>query len=466
MITASKGNTEAFPTNWTVGSWSMFFLWYQIMTAMFDSYYMYFYNVNLKLPVIWITGVIWISTIWGAVNEPLIGYFSEINLPVTRKIGKRRPWAIVGACLAILGFVLYYTPVSGTPIINPLPVAIWMCIMMCVYNTGLTLADVNVQSLFPDKFRSTKARHKVQSWVTPISLTALVIAQILPSQLLLNKNDVSQYTKFTLFAGIILVVTFIGSFYGLKEDKEVIDRYYYTKKENKENFLKTVKNCFRQKAFVMMVLMLLAYGVVIGTMLASVPYMFTYLIRGSESYTIVATAGLVSAGIFTSPLWAKLFAKLNDNKKSFAIAGVIFAISTMLIGFSKNIATGLIFVTLYGGTMAAFWMLNPIILADVYDERAVLYKTTERGAAVGIMQFMTRLSRLVMSTMIAIIYTVTGFDPSLTEQTDRALMGVRLQAGIIPGLLFLIVLLIWIKYYPLNKERTLEIREELKKMKL
>ncbi len=458
------------PSTATTLSYSAYFFWYQFMTGIFDVFMIYFYNVKLNLDIIWVTAAIWVYTIWDAFNEPIVGFLTDRITKYTRKYGKRAPWIFIGGILAITGFILVYVPPVTDGSVYPILLFLWMCFSYCLYDTGLTMADINIIALFPDKFRSQPARRKVQTWQTPISLMALPLSALLPSMLLFN-DDVISYRIFALIAGAILIVTFILGIYGFKEPPEVIDRYYYAKPEHRENFWTALKNSFKQRAWVAMLIIGYGYGLVIGALQSSVPYVMDFLLKSvlnpvNDFLFFIIMGGMVMGGALFSPLWSLLFKKINNNKISYLVAGFTLAATTILNGFIVNELTAIIYVTIFGISMGAFWILNSLILADVYDQRTVMYKTDQRGAAVGVMGFMGRFGRLIMITMIALIQVTTGFNPGLPVQTSLAKIGLRLQMGIIPGIFYAVLLIIWIFIYPLNKKKVEDVRNQLKELKL
>ncbi len=156
-------NTISFGS---AGFWSMF------AYGVFGAYFFFFYEVAVGLNAIFIATAMIIFTIWDAVNDPLIGYLTDHITKLTRRFGKRFPWIIVGIIPANFVFALMFMPPMVNAATDPMPIFIWIVVTTCLFDSLATLCFINVESLFPDKFRTGKARRKARGWGTPLSMIA------------------------------------------------------------------------------------------------------------------------------------------------------------------------------------------------------------------------------------------------------------------------------------------------------
>jgi GPH family glycoside/pentoside/hexuronide:cation symporter len=78
----------------------------------------------------------------------------------------------------------------------------------------------------------------------------------------------------------------------------------------------------------------------------------------------------------------------------------------------------------------------------------------------------TTLARKVTSavsvTFIGPILELTGYQPNVAQQSERAVQGIRLIIGPIPAVLLVIGIIIAYKY-PLDRKEFMKIVEELKR---
>ena len=73
---------------------------------MYTAYAAFFYNDKMNLPLVMISAGMALFTVWDAFNDPLVGFFSDRT---RTRIGRRRPWLLVGAPLFCL-FLYCFSP--------------------------------------------------------------------------------------------------------------------------------------------------------------------------------------------------------------------------------------------------------------------------------------------------------------------------------------------------------------------
>ncbi len=464
MISIEK-KSEKKTTTLTALSWGMYLFWYQFLTGVFDVFLVYFYQIRLGLDIGLITAAIWIYTIWDAINDPLVGFLTDRLYNFTPKWGKRFPWIVLGAIITTITFVLTYSPPILDGNENPTGLFMWLCAVLCVYDMGLSFAEINSAGLFPDKFRTDRDRCKVQSWAAPIALLALPLSTLLPEEFLMHQNTPAAYRTFAMLSAVILIVTMALAIYGIKEDKATIARYYQAKLEKRENFFQSLKTSFKQRAWVGMLVVGFGYLYIISAIQGTVPYYVNFAIATDNRMAfMILMSTMVGGAMIASPIWGFIYKKIADNKKSYLIAGMCMVVSAIAFAFANTLLTAILAMSIYGFSMGAFWVLNNIILADVYDERAVIQGSDQRGAAIGVYHFFGKFSRILQISVIYLVQLATSFDPARAVQSPAAIFGIRLQIGILPAIIFLLFLIFFWKFYPLDKNRVKEVRAELKEL--
>ncbi len=452
-------------TTLTALSWGMYIFWYQFLTGIFDVFLVFFYQIRLGLDIGLIAAAIWVYTIWDAINDPLIGFLTGRLHKFTPKLGKRFPWIILGAIITTIAFVLTYSPPILDGNENPIGLFMWLCAVLCVYDTGLSFAEINSAGLFPDKFRTDTDRRKVQAWTVPIALLALPLSTLLPEQFLINRDTPDAYRAFAMLSAVILIVTMALAIYGIKEDKETIARYYRAKPEKRENFFQSLKTSFQHRAWVGMLVVGFGYLYMINAIQGTVPYYVNFAIETDNSMAfMILMSTMVGGAMIASPIWSVIYKKIGENKKSYLLAGTCMVVSAIAFAFASTLLTAIFAMSIYGFSMGAFWVLNSIILADVYDERAVIQGSDQRGPAIGVYNFFGKFSRILQISVLYLIQLATSFDPDSAVQSPSAIFGIRLQIGIIPAVIFLLFLVFFWKFYPLDKNRVKEVRAELEEL--
>jgi len=448
----------------SAGFWSM------LAYGVFNAWLMYFYETAVGLHIVWIFWAMLIFTVWDAINDPLLGFLTDRITKYTRKVGKRFIWIVIGIIPANFVLALIFMPPTVNPTTDPLPLFWWIVFTACLFDSLTTLALVNIEALFPDKFRTDKARRKARGWGTPLSMLALPVANIVPPIILGLYGGIDvQAAYIPMILLIVGTVTPISLLLlpGMHENKEMIERYYISK-EKPESFVAALKSTLKQKSFVYYIILFFGFQVVIGSLTASIPYAVNFVLPaapfGVEVNMIILFAFFLNASIISVPFWIWVAKKIKNNKKTALIGGYCLVIATFLTTFYVNIFDSMIYQTLLGFAMGNFWALLTIYFSDVLDERVVLTKSPNRGTTVGIASFLNRFARAAQIGIFTIVHILTGFVEGASTQTPEAQIGIRLHMTLIPSIVLLICTIIYWKYYPITPQIWMENKQKLKEL--
>jgi len=446
-------NTISFGAS---GFWTMF------AYSVFGAYFFFFYEVAIGLNAIFIATAMIIFTIWDAVNDPLIGYLTDRITKLTRRFGKRFPWIIVGIIPANFLFALMFMPPMVDASSNPMPIFIWIVVTTCLFDSLATLCFINVESLFPDKFRNGKARRRARGYGTPLSMIALPVSAIIPP-LMITFDDPASYIPMAFLCVGILTVVSILFLPGMWENKEMIDRYYVNQMKP-ETFIAALKSTLKQKSFRYYIIIFFGFVVVTNSLTASIPYAVFVVLQGDESDAILLFAMFLNGALISVPFWIYFNKRLNNNKKSAVIGGITLTCGSFITFFYTGVYDSMVYIFILGFTMGNLWTLTGVYFADVLDERVALTRSPVRGTTVGVLSFFNRLSRGAQIAIFAIVHILTGFVAGSQNQTELAKLGVRLHMSVIPAIVLLICTLIFWKKYPLTPEKSLEIRKQIQEL--
>jgi len=445
--------------------------WSMLAYGVFNSYLIFFYEAVIGLNIVYVFWAMLIFTVWDAINDPLIGYLTDRITKYTRKVGKRFIWIVIGIIPANLVLALVFMPPAGNPATNPLPFFWWIVFTTVLFDSLYTLCFVNINALFPDKFRTDRARRRASGWGTPLSMLALPVANIVPPIILglfggIN-NQAAYIPMIWLIIGTIAPIS-LFLLIGMRENKEIIERYYISK-EKPESFIAALKSTLKQKSFVYYIILFFGFQLVTGSLTASIPFAANYALPGppfgTEINMILLFATFLQAAVISVPIWIWIAKKLKNNKKSALIGGVCLIGGTILVPFSIwNIWFSMVSMTILGFTMGNFWALFTIYFADVLDERVVLTKSPRRGATVGVSAFLSRFARGAQIAIFAIVHILTGFVEGSPTQSQLAQIGIAFHMGWIPAIILTICTLIYWKFYPITPQIWMENKKKLKEL--
>ena len=110
-------------------------------------------------------------------------------------------------------------------------------------------------------------------------------------------------------------------------------------------------------------------------------------------------------------------------------------------------------------------MLSPVF-ADCYDEIAVKIKKHQQTTLIGIRNVFVRISVVIQSFVIAIIYALTQYNPGDDSHQLGALLGLRIIQGLLPFIVCIVGALIFYKWYDLKGTKKQEVTRKLRELGL
>ncbi|MFX0135858.1 MAG: hypothetical protein ACFFDN_19600, partial [Candidatus Hodarchaeota archaeon] len=99
---------------------------------------------------------------------------------------------------------------------------------------------------------------------------------------------------------------------------------------------------------------------------------------------------------------------------------------------------------------------------DVMDSVCVDAERHVESTMIGIRTFFLRMSYLIGGGIIALVHILTGYIPGASQQSDSAILGIRLHAGLIPAIMLFVAAFLVIKFYTLKGDRKRECLETLR----
>jgi GPH family glycoside/pentoside/hexuronide:cation symporter len=469
FIMASYGCRELF------GNW---------IAQAFGFMVFFFYEVVVGLDVVLAAFGFLLYSVWNAVNDPLVAYLTErFHMPWEKKWNLRRfPWIIIGALPWLLTFsLIFMVPAEWDPISDPndnWPVFFWFVITMCIYDTTLTTYDVNVLSVYPEKFQDLDERRTVQGFGTILGIISLVLAATIPPMFITTGVRETYQTAALVSTGLGFII-FLFMIPGVWEDKKMrkmnLQRRETLKDVKTEPFLKVAKSAITNRNFAAKVTLFFGYQVGAVMLQYSAFYIVVYLLDEEASFITYLLGAMLIGALVSVPVWLYLSHKIDNNKKLSVVGAIIMFFTFIPMIFVADAISWIIVLFFFGIGLGGQWFTDPPTLADVIDDAAVREGKKAPGIYFGYQAFFIRLGYSTIAITIAIVHVLTGFvggAPSLKELRERsptpdlALFGIRIHAAIVPAILIFITILIFWKYYELTPDKVAANRAKLKELGL
>lgn len=464
---------ETIYSNLNILSFSMYQIVWSIIVSALNLTYFFFYHTVVGLEPVLIFLAMAIFTVWDSINEPLIGFLVDRNFKWTRKWGRRFPWVVVSIIPWCLSFYLIYTPPNIDPTINPWPVFGWLIMSFFIFDTCVTILDVNVGTLRADKFRSDTQRKRYSKFFGPVDMIAVALGTMIPPLFLFMGNTRASYA---LMAAIIAFLTIIFSILFLpsvREDKNIIDRYY-SKEYERMSFFKGMKEVVKQKSFMVFYASYTTFGIATTLMTAMGLYMVTFILNAGEDVFIMLMATFLIGAMISVVLWHKYLKKINNTKKVYTIGGFVLCAALIPLSFFVTLVDFFIFFFIAGLAMGCIWTLGvPVVLSDVQDDYVVRTGKNQKGMILGTWALIGRFTSFFDELLITIVFAITMFPAGIStlqglidSGANVALIqwGLRFLIGIIPMCILLLGVLVFWKAYPLGPEKVAENKAKLEEI--
>jgi glycoside/pentoside/hexuronide:cation symporter, GPH family len=413
-----------------------------------------FYETEVNLNAGLVALVVILYSIWNAVNDPLIGFFTARPLRLSARLGRRFPWILLGSVTCGLVFFLVFAPPAG---LSQIGLFFWFLATYCVYDALYSTWELNYQSVFPDRFRSGSERAKAAGISTLIGVFGIAAGAVVPTFIIKYGVPSTYLTTAAVFAAasILLALILIP---GVRETPAMIERYLEQEKKRAEapSFWKFLKDAFKFRDFLAFILLYFFYQAAVLSMTASIHYVGDYVVGRS---TTLIFAGMLVGALAAVPIWLAIGKKVKSSQTLLAAAAVALGLLCLPLFFASSYWSFVAAMFGWGLAFGGFWMTMTPAMADVIDEVVVKTGRRDDGMILGIRAFFGRLAYAVQALSFWLVHEATRFaqDPRSAE----AQLGIRIHTALIPALLLALGVIVFLRMNTLNDKKAEAYRAEL-----
>lgn len=402
-----------------------------------------------------------VSKIWDVIIDPWIGARSDRSLART---GGRRRFMVIGAILLPVFFVLTFAVPPGLP---PLASAAWVLVAFLLAATAFSLFQVPYIALPAELVDSYDARTRLLSArVIVLTLAILAFGGGAPEIVLFVVNNGGTeylgYLVMAAVAGAVFLVAFLIA--------STVERSAHVGRAPRAPATEPIEGLDAPKTGVFMhfrrgwsavrdsqpyralLFTFIMQALAIGLMLAGAAYVAAEILGTG---VILLFLSLIAPAILVTPLWA-LVSRRIGKERAFRIATVLYGLAALslvlLIWFPGAWIYGP--VALAGAAYAGLQSLPLAMLPDTVAHDAETNGPGRAGTFSGVWTAGETAGLAFGGTILAIVLSVTGFIPTVAEQTvtqpESAIVGIILSFSVIPAVL-MFGSLISLARYPLRK---------------
>ena len=440
-----------------------------------------FFAVSLLLiPQFTIVFIYLVYSIVDGTNDPIIGYLNDRSKRFTERYGKRFPWIMFGTIVAPIFLVLCFIPVvtihvdSKGNVTNPDAViiaSIWLILLMCVYETFRTVAEVNINALIPDMYRGEDQRRRLGNIGQIIRVISSLVGAISIPLLLVYFGGVTSIQAYTYTVITIVILAFalmIPFSVGAREPDDMkIFRASLDKAGKSTSPVKeVVGRILKDRNWMAFTMAVFFWSIAGMCLVAGMDFFIVHYLGLDYSAIIFPSLMAIVGGIVSIPIFSKIIRKYGA-KKAYLTSLIMFAIFYFAFFFVEDImgvSIAFFFVGIATGGQTISYI---IVSSEAIDNGVILSSKREEGTYNGILRIFTGFSYVFQALIFAIVSANSGYIPARGKnQTELARFGLKLQMSLIPLVIILIGIIIFIYFYNITKDIALANKKKLLKMRL
>ncbi|MHA1198397.1 MAG: MFS transporter [Candidatus Heimdallarchaeaceae archaeon] len=410
-----------------------------------------------------------IFAIWNAINDPVFGYMSDKKKLDVKGKGKRSYFIRLSTPIFFIGYVMLWL---AFPSWSQTWLFVFLLISLFVFDTGLTIAGLNLSALQTDQTTNTNERTRIILIAMLISFVPLGVASFAPGLVLTSPALKSWHMSLIFIAAGVVAVAFMA--WGAWKLKE-----HSLEEEGIEPLpiFKAIKETFKSKSFIFFVIFSFMMNAVNLNLIAVMPLYYKYVF-GLDSMQIFIVMAVT--GVMYIPL---LFAyeKLQKRfglRNTFFIALVLMVVGYLGLYFVKSIVLLIISYGLCLWMSSLWWLLVNPMVGDIADEDELRTKRRREGMFFGTNALVTKPA----SSLIIFIFTamigfygygniiigkfnfseISGLSGLVSRfgAESSVTLGFRLGVGILP-LIFIVIAFVALYFYPLHGKKLKQVKSDL-----
>lgn len=373
--------------------------------ALITNYMMLFYTQYIGVSLGDWAWIIIVGKVWDAINDVLIGNMVD-NMQISKK-SKFKPWIVMGGAALIVCTTLTFLPLTEASY----RFKVFYCLMAyCVWSVAYTLANVPYGALHssitdePDKRTNLSTFRSIGAGLAqaPLMLLPLVVYD--------ESDNLKGKTMFWIALGCSLI-GFVGF---LLVKFLVTERITVEKKNEKSNYLRTVKNFFSNVPMVALTIVSFVQVVCFMSMQSVNNIIFQSYFHNTK---ILAAVNIVAylPMVLVMPFVGKITKKIG--KKKFivlssaisAVAGVTVFLLPLEPAAKSSIPIWIAGLMLLYFSNAVFSVIVWAMVVDCIDWQYIKTGNRDEGSTYALYSFFRKLAQGAGSAISALALALCGY---------------------------------------------------------
>lgn len=420
--------------------------------GLFYSYLAKYLTDVLLMPAAFLLILTPIARIWDGINDPIMGSIVDST---KMRMGKYRPWIMIGACLNAVVLALLFTN-PGIPL-NSVWLYVYVAFMYIAWGMTNTMADIPYWSMVPSFSNDPKERNTISTIARTFSGIGQGIITIFTPLALLwlgsgatdaeKKVSAQGFSRWAILCAVLLIVFAVVCASVTKERHVVYNKDKFSFKK-----LFAVLKSNDQLIVFMVFAMISNAGWYLTSGVGA--YYFENVEGDLSKQSMFATFGAVGSflGLFVIPLMSKKYTRRTIYQ--FCLIMVITGYAAMIVCgpiLHQMLLLNIAYIIASIG-IASMFVNQTVMLADIVDYGE--YKTGKRAESTtfSMKGFLQKMAYTVQTIILFSGLGLSGYDGAAAAQTDAAKTTISVMTFVIPPILVFISFLVFSRKYKLYGE--------------
>lgn len=438
-----------------------------LLYNMFYTYYLVFLTDVIKMDPILAGTVSFISIIWDAVTDPIIGSFADRN-----GSDKRKYMAKAAFPLGFMFIAAFVNIGANSPAIQ----FIYYTAVTMLFWLAYTVYTIPYYAVVAEITQDYDERTDIRSTSSLINTAAIFLGNALPAVLpslfaglVFSGKKMGDSFGWTLTAIIMSVMSVLFACITVKSLKGVtLQKAETASTENERKSIKVIFSEFFEvlkiKPFKWFAMFIVFFLMASSMIQSSFEYMIKHLVnKDPETWMTVVIIELVVVMAAFIPLVTKI-AETKDRRFSSILFMSLMCIGLIIcriIGVrSIGVVLAVTFCMAMG--MANFWTVFYSMAYDLVEVDEFAYGTRRESVITALPQFFQKFGAAVGVWTVSLILKITGYNAELAAQSTKTVNGIENNVTLIPAA-FLVLSVIGAVMYPITREKFTLLNKELQK---
>jgi len=369
---------------------------------------------------------VFLPKIWDVITDPAMGFISDHT---RSRLGRRRPYLLVGAILMSVTFVfLFSAPDLGSEWNSFL----YVVIVFALSATAYTIYAVPYIAMPSEMSSDHKERTVIMSFRMAFAMGGILLGLTLAPYLVSWFGGGREgYAAMSYTVGLICAASMIVAFVATRNAPRV-DRAEGTKINVWAHF----EDVLKSRSFRILVAIYILQLTAMGTFSGAVPYYIFYVVGGDTAMIGTFFLILLGSAIVTMPFWTFL-AHRAGKRVAFTISAVVFGVGTATLFQMTNAGLDVPLISvlvLIGFGLSGIQMLPFSMLTDVIRHAALTGGGAREGTFTGLWTSSEKLGLAVGPLIVGWGLQVAGFSETEGVPSESVLFSVRMLVGALPGI--------------------------------